>query len=478
MKLMDRRNPTCRHGLMTVVIVCLCSLNANVRAQTGIVIRIDPNRTFQEMDGFGASLTDSSARAIGALGDDQRHQLMQDLFDPNAGIGLSYLRQPMGTSDFRVEDYTYDDVPAGGTDYPLDRFSIERDRPWIIPLLKEAIAINPQIRIMGSPWSAPAWMKDSKRLEGGRLIGRYKVYDLYADYFVKYIQAYAAEGLRIDAVTLQNEPNYEPGDYPGMLMSPADQARLAICLGQKLQANKIDTKIVIWDHNWDKPDYPIEVLKDPQANPYIAGTAFHGYAGEPEAQLQVAQAYPDKAIYFTELSGGDWAANFDDNLMWDVGTLIIRAVRCHARTVIKWNLALDQAHGPKKSGGCGNCRGVVTIDTSTGAVTREEEYYALAHASKFVRPGARRIDSTEPPGGGVQNVAFLNPSGTIAAVVLNPDRTECRVTLMCGNQSFSGDLPARSVTTFVWSNLARGPVEVWTTTADRTKLLEKQMPVR
>ncbi len=440
-----------------------------------VTIDIDQMVTFQKMDGFGASLTDSSAYLIyNALTEQERQALMKDLFDPNTGIGLSYLRQPMGSSDFRLTDYTYDDVAAGQTDYELKKFSIARDQAYIIPLLQEALAINPNIKIMGSPWSSPAWMKDSEQLFYGRLINSDQIYDTYAEYFIRYIQAYAAEGLVIDAVTLQNEPHYEPYSYPGMQMEPPDQVRLAIRLGQKLFSNNIGTKILIWDHNWDNPGYPITVLDDPEANPYIAGTAFHGYGGDVSAQLDVVAAHPDKDIYFTECSGGDWAPSFGDNLMWDTSTLIIKAVRYYAKTVVKWNLALDENHGPKIPGGCNNCRGVVTINQFTGQVTREVEYYSLGQAAKFVTPGARRIASTEQPGLNIENVAFVNPDGSIVVIVLNPNTFRQNVELKWKGQSFIYGLPSRSVTTFKWPNKTNASVEVWMTTADQTKLLDRQ----
>ncbi|MHC4309088.1 MAG: glycoside hydrolase family 30 protein [Planctomycetota bacterium] len=440
-----------------------------------VTIDIDESVKFQEMDGFGASLTESAALLIYAvLSEQQRDVLMEELFDPNDGIGLNYLRQPMGSSDFRISDYTYDDIPVYQTDYGLVNFSINSDHAYIIPVLQQAFSINPDIKIMGSPWSAPAWMKSSGHLYYGRLMDSDAMYDTYANYFVKYVQAYAAIGLEIDAITLQNEPHHEPYSYPGMRMEAADQIRLAIRLGQRFQDNNISTKIVIWDHNWDNPGYPITVLNDAGANPYIAGTAFHAYGGDVSAQLQVVAAHPDKDIYFTECSGGDWSPNFGDNLMWDTSTLIIKAVRYYARTVVKWNLALDQNRGPKMSGGCGNCRGVVTINQSTGEITKEVEYYSLGHASKFVRGGARRISSTELPGMNIENVAFVNPDGSIVVIALNPNTFRQNVEFRSKGQSFIYNLPGRSVTTFKWPDEANATVEVWMTTADQSKLLEKQ----
>lgn len=446
-----------------------------------VTIEIDPTVTFQEMDGFGASLTDSSAWLIfHVLTEQQRRGLMEDLFDPNVGIGLSYLRQPMGSSDFRLTDYTYDDMPAGQTDYELENFSIAHDQEYIIPLLQEALAINPNIKIMGSPWSPPAWMKTSGELGYGRLVNSDTIYDAYAEYFVKFIQAYAADGVPIDAVTLQNEPHYEPHGYPGMRMYSSEQARLAIRLGQRFQANGIDTKIVIWDHNWDNPYYPIFVLDNTEAKPYIAGTAFHGYAGEPSAQLQVVQAHPDKDIYFTECSGGEWGPHFGDNLIWDTSNLIIDAVRCWAKTVVKWNLALDENHGPKIDGGCSDCRGVVTIKRlgRRAEVVREVEYYSLGHASKFVTAGARRIDSTEQPGQNIENVAFVNTNGSTVVIVLNPNTSRQNVELRWNGESLIYGLPGRSVTTFKWSDEPDPKVGAWITTGDQAKLLERQLPTR
>ncbi len=440
---------------------------------TYVTIDLDPNMTFQEMDGFGASLTESSAYLIhNVLTSQQRDTLMLELFDPEIGIGLSYLRQPMGSSDFRIEDYTYDD--ASEADYDLEHFSIDRDRLYVIPLLTQALTISPDIRIMGSPWSSPAWMKDSDQLGYGRLIDSDLIYDAYADYFVKYVQAYAAEGLVIDAVTLQNEPHYEPHSYPGMRMEPPDQARLALQLGRKFFANGIGTKIVVWDHNWDEPDYPISVLNGRLAYPYISGSAFHAYAGDVSAQLTVVAAHPDKDIYFTESSGGEWAPDFGGNLMWDTSTLIIKAVRYYAKTVVKWNLALDENHGPKIAGGCSDCRGVVTVNQATGQVTKEVEYYSLGHAAKFVRPGARRIDSTESPGLSIENVAFVNADASTVVIVLNPNAFRQNVQITWKGRSFIKPLLGRSVTTFKWSDESFPNVEVWITTADQTRLLRRQ----
>lgn len=443
-----------------------------------VTIHLNDTIAFQLMDGFGASLTDSSAHLImTAMSAHQRDTLMRDLFDPEEGIGLSFLRQSMGSSDFRLSDYTYDDMPAGQRDPNLSHFSIHHDYAEIIPLLKQARQLNPDLFIMASPWSAPAWMKTSGSLFHGTLIDSDEIYETYAEYFVRFLLAYQTEGLPIDAVTLQNEPYYEPYSYPGMRMEPADQIRLAIALGKKLAANTLATRILCWDHNWDNPNYPITVLNHPEAKSYIAGTAFHAYAGNVFAQMTVFNAHPDRDIYFTECSGGDWATGFYDNLKWDTSTLLVGAIRNRAKTVAKWNLALDPSHGPKISGGCSDCRGVVTIDPN-GIVTREEEYYALGHASKFVRRGARHIDSTLNPGNSIENVAFLNPDGSRVIVVLNPNAFRQNVQIESKGRSFFYPLPGQSLTTFHWPAEIGAEIGVWTTTGDQSLLLYRQNSIR
>lgn len=443
-----------------------------------ITIHLTETAAFQSMEGFGASLTDSSAHLImTAMSAEQRNALMRDLFDPDEGIGLSFLRQPMGSSDFRLADYTYDDMPAGHDDPNLSHFSIAHDYAEIIPLLKQARQLNPDLFIMASPWSAPAWMKTSGSLFHGSLIDSDEIYETYAEYFVRFLLAYEAEGLHIDAVTLQNEPHYEPYAYPGMRMEPADQIRLAIALGPKLAANNLTTRIIVWDHNWDNPAYAITVLNNSEAKSYIAGTAFHAYAGDVSAQMTVFNAHPDRDIYFTECSGGDWASGFFDNLKWDISKLMINSVRYRAKTVAKWNLALDPERGPKIPGGCSNCRGVITIDPN-GVVTREEEYYALGHASKFVRRGARQIASTLDPGNSIENVAFLNPDGSRIILVLNPNAFRQYLQIESNGRAFFYPLLGQSITTFHWPAGADAEINVWITTSDQSLLLRRQNSTR
>ncbi|MFI2857676.1 carbohydrate-binding protein [Paenibacillus sp. JSM ZJ436] len=420
-------------------------------------INVDESVTYQEMDGFGASMTDSSAWVLfKQLDEAHRAEVMENLFDPVQGIGLSYIRVPLGASDFALGHYTYNDLPQGESDPNLERFSIDHDKEYIIPLLKQALQINPDLKFMGTPWSAPAWMKDNQSLFKGKL--KEENYEVYAQYFVKSIQAYEAEGIVFDAITLQNEPHYEPSNYAGMRMEPEDQAAFVKYLGPAFKAADIDTKIIIWDHNWDEPDYPIEVLNDPEAKQYIAGSAFHGYAGSVENQSLVHDQHPDKDIYFTESSGGAFAPVFAENLVWDIQNLIIGATRNWAKTSLKWNLALDQNHGPF-IGGCEDCRGIVTVNTATYDVTYNEEYYAFGHASKFVVPGAQRIKSNTYSGS-VENVAFRNPDGSKVLIVLNSSKASKSFKVRWGGQSFNYELPAGAVVTFKWSGTPAEPAMI------------------
>ena len=410
-------------------------------------IRVDPSRAYQSMLGFGAALTDASAWVIWReLPPARRDSLLRDLFGPEPGAGFSFVRLDMGASDFAQHQYSYDDTPAGVSDPGLSHFSIAPDTGETIPILERALEINPRLSIMASPWSAPAWMKTTGSMIKGTL--RPDAYAAYADYFKRFVDAYAARGIPIYAVTVQNEPHYEPADYPGMRLDPSARARfIGRHLGPLFARTRTPTRIFDWDHNWDDPGSPLAVLADTVARRYVAGVAWHCYAGDVSAQGPVHDAFPDKDAYLTECSGGDWAPKFADDLAWMVSNLIVGSTRNWARGVLMWNLALDERHGPH-TGGCGDCRGVVTIDSRTGAITRNEEYYALAHASRFVRPGARRIESTVVPR--LDNVAFQNEDGSRALIVLNADTAARDFTVREGARAFSYALPPGAVVTFRW----------------------------
>jgi len=418
--------------------------------QNGVPTRIDVDTAiaYQEMVGFGAAITDASAWLIQTrLSPAQREALLQDLFGRPTGIGLSFTRLTIGASDFSRTHYSLDDVPAGQSDPSLSRFSIDANRSDVLPVVKRALAINRALEVMASPWSAPAWMKTTGSLIKGTL--RTDAYPAFANYLRRYVQSYEAEGVPIFAITLQNEPHFEPENYPGMRLTPAQRADvIGNHVGPLFERSGVTTRILDWDHNWDEQASPLAVLEDSSARRYVNGVAWHCYAGDVAAQTPVHDAYPEKDVYFTECSGGQWAPNWADNLVWYTRTLIIGSTRGWAKGVLLWNLALDESHGPHL-GGCGDCRGVVTINSKTGAVTRNEEYYALAHASRFVRTGARRIASTAAADS-VETVAFRNTDGSKVLIAVNAAKAERTFAVRCGNRSFRFTLPPGAVVTFRW----------------------------
>lgn len=408
-------------------------------------IIIDTTRQFQSIDGFGYALTGGSADLINEkLNAEERAALLKELFlrDGN-NIGISYLRVSIGASDLDDHVFSYCDLPPGETDPELKNFTIEEDRENLIPVIKEILALNPDIKIMGSPWSPPVWMKTNNLPKGGKLKPEY--YSTYADYFVKYIKAMAKEGITIDAVTPQNEPEH-PGNTPSMAMTAMEQADFVKNhLGPAFEQAGLKTKIVIFDHNCDHPEYPISILNDPEARKYIDGSAFHLYVGEIDALSKVHEAHPDKNIYFTE----QWTSGngkFDEDLRWHVKNLIVGATRNWSKVVLEWNLAADPNFDPHTDdGGCTMCMGALTIGDS---VTRNVSYYIIAHASKFVMPGAVRIASNITDG--LHNVAFVNPDGTKVLIVVNDNDGQKNFAIKFHGRAAGASLPGGAVATFVW----------------------------
>ncbi len=407
-------------------------------------ITVDERKTFQTMDGFGCTLTGGSARHIKKMKPEPRRKLLEELFGTAGGsIGMSYLRISIGASDLDERVFSYDDVPAGSVDPDLQKFSLDHDRDVLIPVLKEILEIAPELKIMGSPWSPPAWMKTNGATKGGSLKSEF--YDAYARYFVKYIRAMKTEGIRIDAITVQNEPLH-PGNNPSLLMPANEQAAfIKTALGPAFRAAGLDAKIIIYDHNCDRPDYPIAILDDPEARPYVDGSAFHLYAGNIEALSQVHAKYPDKNLYFTEQWIGA-PGNLAGDLAWHTRELVIGASRNWSKTVLEWNLAADAKYEPHTEGGCTSCLGAVTIEQDK--VTRNPAYFVLAHAAKFVRPGSVRIESSAPSG--LPNVAFRTPSGKKVLIVLNDGKEERTFSVRSAGSRMSVSLPQGAVGTLVW----------------------------
>jgi O-glycosyl hydrolase len=434
-----------------------------------LAINVDDTIRYQTLEGVGASFTDSAAWLVWEkLTPAQQHQLMQDLFSPQ-GIHLNFLRQPMGATDLALSNYTYDDLPPGDTDPDMTQFSIAHDQAYIIPTIKAALAANPQIKVLALPWSPPAWMKTSESTNGGTLNTEY--FPALSKYFIKFIQAYEANGIPINYVAVQNEPLYEAGGYPTMFMTPLDEGNfIGRYLGPALAAQRFQNRgwnfarqntsaadatpgIFGYEHNWDNPLYPELLLRNPEVRPYLAGISFHCYAGSvADAQNAIHNLQPGTPIWFNECTGGYYAPNFATNLPNMVEGDVIDVLRNWAKNVTLWNMDLDENGGPTVQNGCTDCRGVVTIDTSTTPATieRNVEYYVLGHLSKYTQTGAYRIDSNTFGSGSVEDVAFKNPDGSIAVVVLNSASNANTFSINWRGQNVVSTLPAGAVATFTW----------------------------
>ncbi|WP_121808315.1 glycoside hydrolase family 30 beta sandwich domain-containing protein [Mucilaginibacter kameinonensis] len=410
-------------------------------------ITVDETQTYQGIDGFGFTLTGGSAGLLNGLGANQTNVLNELFGTANGQIGISYIRISIGASDLSANDFTYNQT-AG--DFNMNNFSISAENQDLLPILKKIIAINPSIKIIATPWTAPTWMKvnttGNNGYTGGSLNTAAGYYDAYARYFVKYLQAMQAQGITIDAITPQNEP-LNPYNNPSMVMQPNEQANfIKNNLGPQIRAAGFQTKIIAYDHNTDRIDYPETVLADGGANPYVDGSAFHLYAGNISSLTDVHNAYPNKNVYFTEQWVGA-PSNFGGDLSWHVNTLIIGATRNWSRNVLEWNLAADPNNNPHTAGGCSTCLGGITV--SGTSITRNVGYYIIGHASKFVRPGAVRIASNLS--GSIQNVAFKNSDGSKVLIALNNGSSSTSFKVKWGAESFTYTLAAGAVATFKWT---------------------------
>ncbi len=396
-------------------------------------ITIDSTQSYQSIDGFGAALTGSSAFLLKNLTADRRDSILHDLFDPNKGIGINYLRLTIGSSDFSIGTYSYCDTGN------MNDFAIpEIDKRDLLPVLKEILAINPSIKILASPWSAPAWMKNNNSMYGGSLKGP-SVYADFAEYFVKYVQAFEAEGIHIDAITIQNEPEYATSGYPTMKMLWTEQnIIIRDFLGPRFVAEGINTKIIIWDHNFDMAYYPMNILNDQDTRKYVDGVGWHGYVGNATAIDAITAAHPDKNVYFTEQSGGEW--NTDTrmgNMFYYMKNFLMGSVNRGSKNFIMWNLVLNEDNGPNTTeGGCHTCRGVITV-RDNGSYIRNEEYYLLGHYAKFVRLDAKRIyNSSSNLPSGINVSSFQNTDGTKTVVVMNRSGKRQSYNIRCGSRKF------------------------------------------
>ena len=409
-------------------------------------ISLHPDSTYQSMDGFGFTLSQGSATHFLAMSDSARKAALQELFgDGEKDIRISYLRLSVAASDLNAFPFSYNDLKdPKGTDPTLSQFSLSYDTLDVLPLLAQILEINPKVTLMASPWSPPTWMKDNRDTRGGSLLPEFEA--SYAQYLIKYIQEMGKRGFTIDALTIQNEPLH-PGNNPSLLMLPEQQARfIGQHLGPAFRQAGIKTKIIVYDHNADRPDYPITVLSDPKANPYIDGSAFHLYGGQIEALSEVHRAFPDKHLYFTEQWVGS-PGNMEGDIAWHIKNLLIGAPRNWAKTVLEWNISSNPSLKPHTDrGGCDRCLGAISIDGDE--VTRNPAYYVIAHASKLVDPGSHRIGSSMPEG--LSNVAFLRADGKQVLIVHNDSKATKQFEIRSGNQHFKASLPAGATGTWLW----------------------------
>jgi glucosylceramidase len=393
---------------------------------TGAKIKIRPEQSFQSIDGFGFTLTGGSAQLIQQLEPSKRAAILQELFGPN---GISVLRIGVGATDLDATVFSYEDKPR--------KFSLEPSKADLIPVLQQIIALNPAIKIMATPWSPPVWMKDNANSKGGSLLE--KQYGAYANYLAKYIQAMAKEGINIWALTPQNEPLH-PGNNPSMYMSSEMQSKfIKTALGPIFQKQNIQTKIIVYDHNCDHPEYAIDLLNDPETRKYVNGSAFHLYNGDIAALSKVKAAHPDKDLYFTEQWTG-YKGDFTGDFMWHIKNVILGAVNNHAKTAIEWNLANDPSYGPHTPGGCTECLGALTI--SGQDIIRNQSYYIVMQAAKFVPAGSIRLGIEVPEG--IQAAAFKRPDGKIVLLVQNEGRKK-NLTI----EKLNLEIPAESVLTII-----------------------------
>ncbi len=410
-------------------------------ATESTTITIQRNAPRQEIDGFGFAVTGGSAQHLNSMSAPARAALLDELFGTGtSSIGLSFIRISVGASDLDATAFSYNDNP---NDPEHTGFSLGSHLTHLVPILQEILAVNPDIKIMASPWSAPSWMTTNNSFVGGSLAPQHR--DTYAAYLVKYIEVMQAQGIDIDYLTVQNEPLHE-GNNPSMGMSAQEQAIFVKDhLGPAMAASGLNVKLIAYDHNADNIDYPISVLNDEAAAAYLDGSAFHLYGGSIDALTQVHNAHPDKNIYFTEQwynAQGDFMGDFQ----WHMRNVVIGSMRNWSRAVIEWNLSSNPALQPRTPGGCTLCLGAITIDGDT--VQRNAGYYVIAHASKYVRPGSSYLPTETE--GLLQSAAFLTPNNKVVLIVLNDDSRRQEFNVREGENTFSTSLASGAAATLVW----------------------------
>ncbi len=422
----------------------LLGLEQNIKTQSIDTVYFNDQIQFQKIEGFGYTLTGGSAYLLHQMPVQNRAAILKELFGqgPN-DLNINYLRISIGASDLDATVFSYDDLMEGEVDPALKKMSIAKDQEFLIPILKEIQSIQPHLKLIASPWSPPVWMKDNKQSKGGHLLPQF--YATYAQYFVKYIQMMQAEGLIINAVTIQNEPEHG-GNNPSMLMTAVEQnAFIKNHLGPAFKKQGIQTEIVIWDHNADNPNYPIQILNDSLTKSFISAAAFHLYLGHESALSKLHQAHPDKKIYFTEQWTGA-KGNFAGDFMWHMEHIVIGTMSNWSSMVLEWNLANDPTYGPHTPGGCTECLGALTIAGSD--LKRNVSYYIIGQVAPFIPAGSARIQTTSS-NNQIQSIGFKRPDGKKVLVALNTGK-EAVFTIDFEHKKYNFTLPEKSASTIVW----------------------------
>jgi len=405
-------------------------------------ITLSESTTYQTIDGFGFTLTEGSAEVMASLAYTQQTNLLNELFNTTTGLGISVIRISIGASDLGSSSYSYNEVSG---DVNMTNFSLAGpDLTYLIPILKKVIAINPNIKILATPWSAPRWMKTVTSWTGGSLRATY--YSAYSKYFIKYFDAMKAQGINIWAITPQNEPE-NAGNEPSMLMSQTEQTNfINNNLGPDMAAaGYSNIKIIAFDHNCDNTAYPIAVSKN---STYVDGAAFHLYAGDISALTTYYNA-TGKNVYFTEQyteAGG----SFSGDLSWHMSNVMLGSVKNRAKVALEWNLATNASYGPHTSGGCNLCQGAITVNSSTSLI-RNVSYYIVGQMSKVIKTGAVRISSSTT-NSGLLNAAFKNLDGSFALVIINNTGSTSTFDVYKDGVAFPFTLKNGAVVSFSWTN--------------------------
>lgn len=416
---------------------------------SGNIVVVDLESQNQTVDGFGASFTDTATYLFSLMSEETRNSVMTKLFDEEKGIGLDMIRNPLGACDFSLEYYTYNDIPEGETDYELEHFDFSKASGQI-ELTKQAMEINPDIKLFLAPWTAPLWMKTKYDFNtaGSMAKLRRDCYNVYADYLVKCIQGYEEQGVPVYAFSVQNEPLIVT-DWPSMYWTCDELASFVIDrMVPALEEAGLETKVLNLDHNWQRMEEGGWDLMAATAS-VADGMAFHWYAGEPEIMAEVAEKFPNADIYVTEASYNRPA---DIGCMLQVTSMCARSLRSGAQGYLMWNMAISTIGGPALNENTWNS-GLISVDMDTGEASFTGDYYSMAHFSKFIHQGAVVLDSTDT---GIDsnyklvNLVTRNPNGTMTAVVVNYTNNAETMKFVLGDQVMEVTVAGRNIVTLTW----------------------------